>query len=113
MNSALTNNRSNVRTVWYLAVNTVGAFVFLLIASRSWIEPELADVRGASGGQGLVWFLTVAPVLLLFLLLNASTLVWAGVSRSRQRHWPLSKLSWLSIAIWLCALLVDNAHHGA
>jgi hypothetical protein len=112
MTASLQNRRSIVRTVWYLATNFVGASVFLLIASRSWIEPELADIPGASGGQGIVWFLSIAPILLFFVSLNFTTLCWAIVSRFEHGQWPLSKLSWLSVPVWLCVVFLDNAHHG-
>jgi hypothetical protein len=113
MNSSLQNRRSIVRTVWYLAANVVGACAFLLIASRSWIEAELADIPGASGGQAFVWFISIAPILLLFVSLNVTTVCWAIVSRFRHGLWPLSKLCWLSVPVWLCVVFVDSAHHGA
>jgi hypothetical protein len=113
MNSVLQNKRSLAPTLWYLAVNLIGTFTFLVVASRSWIEPELANIPGASGGQGLVWFLTVAPILLFFVVFNIATFGWASTRHFRKGAWPLYKLAWLSVPIWLCAVFVDNMHHGA
>lgn len=113
MNSSQKNSCFKVRTAWYLAANIVGACIFLLLASRSWVGPELANTPGASGGDAFVWFFTAVPILLLFVLFNIAVFVWAGIARHRQHQWPLSWLSWLSVAIWLSAVFVDNAHHGA
>ncbi|MEO6217941.1 MAG: hypothetical protein ABIO86_18070 [Sphingomonas sp.] len=48
-----------------------------MLASTSWIEPELANVPGANGGDTFVWFATAVPVLALFLIGN---LDWLAVS---------------------------------
>lgn len=60
-----------------MIVNLIWIVVFLILASTSWIEPELANVPGANGGDTFVWFATTVPVLVLFLLSN---LVWLAVS---------------------------------
>ena len=96
--------------VW-LAVNAFGAGAFLIVASTSWIEPELAHIPGAGGGAAFVWFFTAVPIFLLVVLLNIGILMWALIIRRKQGWWPISKFLWVSLLIWLIVLVVDKMHH--
>ncbi len=96
--------------VWVL-INLIGITVFLGMASYSWIEPEAADIPGASAGDALVWFIMVVPVLLIFVLCN---FLWLALS-IRHRLYPLGgtiAVSALTCGCWVAAYLFDNAHHG-
>jgi hypothetical protein len=105
--------RRRTTAIW-LAANVVGASVFLFVASSySWVEPELAQYPGASGGMPIVWALSALPVFGAFLLLNVGAFLWACVARMKRGLWPFAWASWASVPIWLVALVVDNLHHGA
>jgi hypothetical protein len=55
---------------WWLAANIIGIAAFMASASRFWIEPELADVPGASIGNAISWTFEAAPIAVFFLLTN-------------------------------------------
>jgi hypothetical protein len=73
----------------FLVINAAGIAMFLLVASCFWIEPELADVPGANGGNGFGWIIFAAPIPAIFLLgdplLLAMKLVKSGWA-DRVRH---------------------------
>lgn len=91
--------------------NAIGAAAFLIVAAISWTEPELRDIPGASGGSPFVWFFTAIPIVLLFMLLNGVVVLWAYLVRRKRGVWPVSKFLWLSLPVWLLALVIDSAHH--
>jgi hypothetical protein len=97
---------------WLLA-NLFAAILYLGVASISWIEPELAEFPGASGGAGLVWFMTAVPVFLLSVALNLGALARAYAIRRREGLWPASGWAWLLVLLWILALYLDNSRHGA
>lgn len=111
MKNIVSGSRRLATFVW-LAANVAGAFLFLWIASISWIEPELAVIPGASGGAAFVWFLTAVPIFLLSVILNLLTLLWAYVVRRRKGEWPASSLVWLLVLVWGLALYYDGSRHG-
>ena len=53
MNHSESGSRPLFLAIVWLAVNTFGAGAFLIVASTSWIEPELAHIPGAAGRRGL------------------------------------------------------------
>ncbi|MBC9033098.1 hypothetical protein IAG41_11925 [Sphingomonas sp. JC676] len=94
-----------------MAINLAGIAAFLTAASRSWIEPELANVPGASVGDAFIWFVMAAPVLALFLIGNLAWL--AGSLRSDASSKRMSLLfGALILACWIAAYLFDNSRHG-
>lgn len=102
-----------------LIANLLGAAIFLWVASKSWIEPQLQDYPGASGGSASVWFFSAMPVFLVFALLDFVVLMWAifrtvQYSRLTDVWWLLSELWWLwvSMPIWWTAFVLDNSRHG-
>ena len=96
---------------WLLA-NVAGVITFLKLASASWIEPELSNVPGASGGAFLVWGMTALPVFAVFTLAN---LLWAGMGLAeglRRQRWTGEALALVVLAAWLAAFVFDGLHHG-
>ena len=100
-----------VPTKIILAINAIGALIFLFVASRFWVESELAGIPGASGGAPIIWFLVTVPIILFFVLSNFGVVAWAFIVRRKRGVWPVSNFIWLSIPIWLSALVIDNLHH--
>ena len=97
--------------VW-LTANVTSVPVFLALASRSWIEPELKDVPGASGGAFIFWGLTALPLFAAFMLAN---LIWAGLGVAeglRRRRWIGATLAFMAIVVWVAAFVFDGLHHG-
>jgi len=111
--TTLLNGAQRACTAWWLLANVVVAGAFLGVASFSWIEPELADYPGASGGAAVVWFMTAVPLLLVSGIGNLGVLAWGGVRRHRAGAWPFGVGAWLIPLIWLAVLLLDNSRHGA
>lgn len=89
--------RRTVVTAWVIA-NLFGVVTFLLwTASCCWIEPELKDVPGASGGMAFVWALGPLPLLAVFVL---EDFAWAAVVERRS----LPERRWKALAIPLTML---------
>lgn len=82
--------KARMLTVGYLILNVMGALLFLAVASKTWIEPEVADIPGASGGAGIVWFLSAVPIFVLFVLLDSCFLLGACLYRVRHCRWPIT-----------------------
>lgn len=101
---------NRIPKVW-LAANVIGIATFLYLASFFWIEPELADVPGASGGAFIGWALFAAPVALVFGIANLGWLM-VTLFRLRRREWFPSICAMAMLAAWYGAYLFDNAHHG-
>ena len=96
----------------WLVIDTIGIVAFLVLASRSWIEPELADVPGASGGDAFVWAGLVFPVLGIVALTHIAFAAVASRRLAKAKRWREPAVLILSSIAWFVALLFDNAHHG-
>jgi hypothetical protein len=95
-----------------LVLNGIGVITYLVFASRCWIEPELADFPGASGGAPIVWGLTALPILLFFALLD---FIWGSalaVIYVRRRIAPLHPALLFVPIIWGAAIYLDFSRHG-
>lgn len=98
------------KPVW-IAANALAAAVFLLSASRFWIEPELADIPGASAGDAFVWGVQALPIAAFFVLANLGWLLLSLLPALRGR--PTSAMiAALLLAAWVVTLFFDNAHHA-
>jgi hypothetical protein len=69
-----------------IGINVIGIFAYLGYASDCWIEPELANVAGASGGDAIVWGIRAFPILLLFFALNSIWVFVASFRYFRKRY---------------------------
>lgn len=98
---------------WWLwvAVNVVGIICFFDLAVRSWIEPELANEPGASGGTAFYWAVTALPVFLLFTIANLALGLVAMRQLAHGQRTGLVAVTVLLIA-WLVSYYFDNLHHG-
>lgn len=90
--------------VW-IAINGLFAVGFLLWSSTQWIEPELKDYPGASGGAPIVFTLIVFSLLGPLAVVN---LLWTAMA---LRRWVIrgDRASLLTIAVtgavWVCLVL--------
>lgn len=96
--------------VWML-VNFAGMIVFFRAASYFWIEPELANIPGASGGAAFGWIALAFPIFVFFILAHI-----VGFARIIQRHAGWRSCSALALVItlgcWLAVFAYDNMRHG-
>ncbi len=106
-------NAFSPKSIAMLALNATGIFAYLSFAKPCWIEPELADFPGASGGASIIWGLTAFPILLLFLLLNSLWVLVIGIAYLRHRGTAIQPALWLALVLWGVAIYVDFSHHGS
>jgi len=99
------------------ALNLVGVIVYLEFATQGWVEPEVADIPGASGGGAIMWGLTAMPTLLAFIAIDVLWLIFEIVVYLTRKTWRLG-LVFLIIpalvvpAMWAIAVHIDYSHHG-
>ena len=105
------SSASKISLAW-VGANLVVAGAFLYVASFFWIEPELADIPGASAGSPILWTLLALPIIAFVTLCNLGTLVWCAV-RTKRVPWPFNWISWFVLVIWVAAIYLDNSRHGA
>jgi hypothetical protein len=104
----LMSNGSSVTTRILLALNVMGAALYLWWASHAWVNPiERAKGLHSITGEPYVWAIGVFPIWAVFLLLNA---IW-GVLILRWRQWGRGRLWLLVVPIWHIAVVIDFAHH--
>lgn len=85
-----------------LALNFVGAVVYVRTASHGWVRP------GESvSGEPFIWFASVLPVCVVFFVLN---LTWGAFVLARKQ-WRIGIFWLVLIPIWLVAVAIDFAHH--
>jgi hypothetical protein len=97
--------------IW-VSINLVGIGVFISLAMPTWIEPELANVPGASAGDPIIWGLTALPILVIFFLLHL-IFGFALLSKRLQLARPQGLLlGALTFLCWVAAFTFDNVHHG-
>jgi hypothetical protein len=89
-----------------LALNLVGAIVYVCLASRAWAIPRERGLHSETA-EPFIWFLSVAPVVAIFFVLNV---IW-GVLILVRRQWPRGYFCLLTALIWLLAAVIDFTHH--
>lgn len=86
--------------------------MFLIAASKFWIEPELVDMPGANVGNAFGWIVYAAPIPAVFIL---GDLAWMAL-KTFKSGWAdrarYTAVSLLVLACWAAAYLFDNMHHG-
>jgi hypothetical protein len=91
-----------------LALNFIGAVVYVVAASNGWVIPPERELGLHSvTGEPFIWALSIFPVCAAFLVLN---LTWGGFILARKR-WQSGIFWLLTIPIWLTAVVIDFAHH--
>lgn len=95
-----------------MVANLMGMAFFLHLAVQTWIEPELANKPGASGGEFIVWGISALPVFLIFMLAHFGFGIAAERNRSRNGSWRGDIFVGITFVGWAAVFLYDNAHHG-
>ena len=95
-----------------VTLNTIGVIAYLLFASRCWIEPELANMPGASGGAPIIWGLTALPILITFFTIDFLWVLFAYLAYLKKKKWTLHPSFLFIPAVWAIAIYVDFSHHG-
>jgi hypothetical protein len=93
-------------SVVLLVLNFIGAVIYVFSASNGWRIPQERGVVPVSG-EPFVWFIAVAPVCAVFIVLN---LTWGAFILARKR-WRSGIFCLSIIPIWLIAVAIDFAHH--
>ncbi len=98
--------------VW-LGANALLAAAFLWFTSSLWIEPDLRDIPGASGGGPIIFMLA-----LLWLLAPLSPLILLGLglavrSGLRDARWGRLGAVCLTIAAWIGAIWFSASLQGS
>jgi hypothetical protein len=96
----------------WILINLAGIGAFLLIASQYWVEPDIADIPGASIGNAFGWFLEAVPVFAIFVLANPIWMLSMLRGEPVSRWWRPLLLAGAMLACWTAAWYFDNAHHG-
>jgi hypothetical protein len=74
-----------------LGLNAIGAGAYVLLASRAWmIRQECEAGLNSVTGEPFVWFISIAPVIAVFFLLN---LAW-GIIILNRRQWKTAACGW-------------------
>jgi hypothetical protein len=92
----------------WLAANVCGIAIFLALAVKTWIEPEQAEVPGASGGEFIVWGITALPVSLLFMAAHFVAGFRAHRELAHRNSWRGTILLLLSLGLWVAAFVFDT-----
>ncbi len=111
---------SSSRAVWqrtitagWVIANLLGVTFFLRwSASCCWIEPELKDVPGASGGTAFAWAFGPLLVLVAFVLADFTWGTIVEIRSPRGRRLKRLAVPLLILAGWAAAFVFDGLHHG-
>jgi hypothetical protein len=91
-----------------LGLNAIGAGAYVLLASRAWvIRQECEAGINSITGEPLVWFISIAPVIVVFFLLNVA---WGTIILKRHQ-WKTGHMWLVAAAIWIVAAIIDFSHH--
>jgi hypothetical protein len=91
-----------------LGLNAIGAGAYVLLASRAWvIRQECRAGLNSVTGEPFVWFISIAPIIAVFFLLD---LAWGSIIIKR-RQWKTGRMWLAAVAIWIVAAIIDFSHH--
>ena len=105
------SNQPKPKNKWplvLLGLNAIGAGAYVLLASRAWvIRQECEAGLNSITGEPIVWFISIAPVIAIFFLLN---LGW-GTIILKRRQWKIGRMWLTAAAIWIAVTIIDFSHH--
>ena len=96
------------QSIALLVANVSGAILYVFAASRGgWAIPaERAAGIYTTTGEPFIWFLSILPIVAIFLAINTA---WAVILSRRQ--WSGGRFWLLAAVVWLRAVVIDFAHH--
>jgi hypothetical protein len=95
-----------------IVLNAVVAGGYLVLAAKAWwIEPELVDIPGASGGAPMIWFLASLWTFGLLVLLNGSAAIFQCYVYLKRKEWKFGVAALLIPVLWSATLMIDFSHH--
>jgi TRAP-type C4-dicarboxylate transport system permease small subunit len=99
---------SRTQSIAFLIANITGAILYVFAASRGgWAIPEeRAAGINTTTGEPFIWFLSVVPVVAVFMVINVA---WTIILS--RRHWSGRSYWLLGAVVWLAAIAIDFAHH--
>jgi len=107
-----TSDAVSSRTAALVTANIIAVVIYLCAASSGWVEREVEDIPGASGGGTLTWFIFAVPVFLLSLVINFGCVVRSLIHRYRTGKWYFFWGAWIALPIWALAVAYDFSRHG-
>jgi hypothetical protein len=96
------------QSIALLVANVIGAILYVFAASRGgWAIPaERAAGIYTTTGEPFIWFLSILPIVAIFLVINVAWVVILA-----RRHWSGGRFWLLAAIVWLAAIVIDFAHH--
>jgi hypothetical protein len=102
------------KSVLFGTANLVGVVIFLSwSASCCWVELELQDVPGASGGSPIVWVLGPFILCVVCILADFVWAVIALINGFRKRQWLPLISPFVMLGVWTAAFILDGVHHAS
>ncbi len=104
----LTRMSVAAQSIALLVANVIGAILYVFAASRgAWAIPaERAAGIYTTTGEPFVWFLSILPIVAIFLVINVAWVVILA-----RRRWNGGRFCLLAAIVWLAAIVIDFAHH--
>ena len=93
-------------------LNIIGIVTYLRVAAKCWIGSSLAEVPGASGGVGIIWFETAVPTVVSCAVLNWLWVVFECLDLLPRSPRTLGITILVLPLAWALAIYLDFSHHG-
>ena len=90
----------------YLVANAVGLLLYTAIVVRIAHKIRAENRGGADFGDGMNFALTAFPVLMAFVAVNLTWIVWSSAQAIRRREYQGVALGAAMIASWVLAVLL-------
>lgn len=97
------------RKTW-IAANGVVAVLFQAFSSTQWLEPEVRDIPGASGGAPFVFMSAVIALLVPLLLLNLVWLLVVISGAKTKEDWLAPSVTFGLMGVFWLVLIRFNAN---
>ena len=96
----------------FVLLNVVVAAVYLWIGHTAWwMEPELRDIPGASGGGPIIWFFATAYILGAVVAVDGLVTGWHVYRVLKKKSGSLGVAAVTVVPLWIVVIAIDFAHH--